>query len=159
MTSIHTPEFKEQAVQKTLQRGSRTIQCVADELNLNVGTLKYWLKSYRRDTMNSPTNKRLQDWTAEQRLQALLETHALSDTELNAYCRKNGVFTHHLEAWKSEFAKRHSSRGQKPSSSTLRLENNRLKKELARKEKALAETAALLVLQKKFTNLWEDGVC
>lgn len=39
---------------------------------------------------------------------------------------------------------------------TLKDENTRLKRELVRKDKALAEAAALLILQKKFRALWED---
>jgi hypothetical protein len=44
-----------------------------------------------------------------------------------------------------------------PSTKELSKENAQLKKELQRKEKALAEAAALLVLQKKFQALWADG--
>jgi hypothetical protein len=41
---------------------------------------------------------------------------------------------------------------------TLKEENEQLKRELVRKEKALSEAAALLILQKKFRALWEDEV-
>lgn len=40
----------------------------------------------------------------------------------------------------------------------LKDENEQLKRELVRKEKALSEAAALLMLQKKFRALWEDEV-
>ena len=41
---------------------------------------------------------------------------------------------------------------------SLKDEIHNLKRELVRKEKALAEAAALQVLQKKFQALWEDEV-
>jgi len=82
----------------------------------------------------------------------------MSEEEVNAYCRVKGIFKHQLHEWEREFLNSKS----KDNSSTkeaLQEEKNRshaLAKELRRKEKALAETATLLVLQKKFQALLED---
>ena len=85
------------------------------------------------------------------------ETHGLSGEALQAWCRERGLFAHHLTSWTSAFG----AEGKKTASGigevrTLKIENVKLKRELVRKEKALAEAAALLILQKKFRALWED---
>ncbi len=74
----YTEAFKEQAVEKVLQRGPKTIQTMADELNVNHFTLKNWLKIYQRGSMsNEPASKRPKDWSTEQRFQLLMESNAL----------------------------------------------------------------------------------
>ena len=96
--------------------------------------------------------KRPQDWRPEERLQALQESHGLTDEALNAWCRQRGLFAHQLAQWKSDFCAVTRSRSGGDDSQTLRalkMENQRLERELNRKDKALAEAAALLILQKK----------
>lgn len=155
---MYTPEFKEQAILKVLQRGERTIQSIADELNINLFTLKEWLRK-SRPTMTNTTIKRPDDWTRAQRFHALMQSSFLNGEPLNSFCREQGIFTHHLEAWKTDFIKESSQAETSRKSTaekTLREENAQLKKELNRKEKALAEAAALLILQKKFQAFWEE---
>jgi transposase-like protein len=157
MKSRYSQAFREQAIQKLLQRGDKTIQCIAEELNINVFTLKHWLRQYRPQTMTTnKTTKRPIDWTPEERFQALMASHGLEDESLNAYCRAQGIFSHHLEAWRQDFINSTHKSAQESFDKSLRDENKQLKKDLQRKEKALAETAALLVLQKKFQAFWEE---
>jgi len=52
MSQRYSEAFKEQAISKVLQRGDKTIQCIADELNVNLFTLKNWLKKPR--TISKP---------------------------------------------------------------------------------------------------------
>jgi transposase-like protein len=159
MTAIHSEAFIEQALVKVYSRGARTIQSIAADLNVSYHTLKYWMKrksSPEGNTKPAP-EKRPQDWTAAQQLAALQETHGLSGEALQAWCREHGIFVHHLTSWKNAFC----AQGAQPAAGqhdvrTLKDENAKLKRDLVRKEKALAEAAALLVLQKKFRALWED---
>ena len=157
MNSSFTEAFKEQAIEKVLQRGHKTIQTIADELNVNHYTLKNWLKTYKRGSMSKePASKRPKDWSTEERFQLLMESNALESEALNAFCRQKGLFTHHLETWKKTFLCAPQTATQTASDKVLRDEVKQLKKELNRKEKALAEAAALLVLQKKFHAFWEE---
>jgi transposase-like protein len=157
MKSRYSQAFREQAIQKLLQRGDKTIQCIAEELNINVFTLKHWLRQYRPQIMlTNKTTKRPADWTPEERFQALMASHGLEDEDLNAFCRTQGIFSHHLEAWRQDFINSIHKSAQESTDKSLRDENKQLKKDLQRKEKALAETAALLVLQKKFQAFWEE---
>ena len=88
-------EFKEQALCKSHQRGQRTLQEVADDLNLSLGTLKTWLKESDKIRGSSlPTNSPALNWTPAQRLAALCESHALKDQDWSAWCREKGLFEH-----------------------------------------------------------------
>lgn len=84
-----------------------------------------------------------------------MQSAGLKGESLNAFCREQGIFPHHLDAWKQDFINS-NSRPSPTTDKSLRAELNQVKKELNRKEKALAETAALLVLQKKCQAFWEE---
>lgn len=159
MNRTYSQEFKEQALSKVLSRGKRTIESVADELNMSVFTLKDWKRNVMPEEQKSllAKEKRPQDWHAEERLKALQESYGLSEESLNAWCREKGLFRHHLEEWRVTFCgKEKSGQREKIDYRLLKEENQQLKRELMRKEKALAEVAALLVLQKKYQALWGD---
>lgn len=159
MTAIHSEAFIEQALVKVHTRGARTIQSVATELNVSYYTLKYWMKKKSRPlgkTKPAP-EKRPQDWTAAEQLAALQDTHGLSDEALQAWCREHGLFAHHLASWKAAFcAQGTDSAAGMREIRALKDENARLKRDMVRKDRSLAEAAALLILQKKFRALWED---
>ena len=163
----HSPEFKEQALSKVRARGSRTLESVATELNMSLGTLKGWLKRSGLESAGSPHAVTLpgdvpaRQWTPVQRLLALNESHPLSGPALHAWCREKGLFEHQLVQWRDAFC----SANQTPAASAAeqRLANTalrelqgrhvQLQREMHRKDRALAEAAALLVLQKKFQAL------
>ena len=101
--------------------------------------------------------KRPQDWTMDERIGALIDSGGLSDAELGPWCRAQGLHTHHLEQWRRELVKgQGSGKELQGTLRALREENRGLKKELRRKDRALAETAALLVLKKKATSIWGE---
>lgn len=159
MRKQYSDAFIEQALIKVYSRGDRTIESVADEVNVGYQTLKNWVKRKSLDdvTASAAKEKRPQDWRRDEQLAALMETHGLSDEALQAWCRERGIFPHHLDGWKRSFCTQEPA--PVPDGRDLRVlkgENDNLKKELRRKEKALAEAAALLVLQKKFRALWEN---
>lgn len=102
-----------------------------------------------------PLEKRPQDWTSSEKFEALLKVNNMSEEEINSYCRTKGIFSHHLEVWKKEFKKEKSNKYQdKRETNALKAEIKALQKELRRKDKALAEAAALLVLKKKVHEIW-----
>jgi transposase-like protein len=159
MTAKHSEAFIEQALVKVYSRGDRTIKLVAADLNVSHHTLKYWMKNkaVTKSGVSATREKRPQDWTAEEQLLALQETHGLSGEALQAWCRERGIFAHHLTSWKVAFCTGSKETIPAPREvRTLKDENVKLKRELVRKDKALAEAAALLILQKKFRALWED---
>ena len=84
MKSTYTEAFVEQALVKLFSRGERSIQSVADELNVSYHTLKNWMKRKTKDNGSGLGNKekRPQDWRAEEQLVALHESHGLSGEEI-----------------------------------------------------------------------------
>jgi transposase len=160
MKQKYSEAFIEQAVVKLLSRGKRTVREVALELNVSYHTAKNWMKRGYTDRTVTPAGKekRPQDWSASEQLQALNETHALSSEALHAWRRERGVFAHHLSSWKTAFCAPAKALADTGPWRSLKDENEQLKRELLRKEKALSEAAALLMLQKKFRALWEDEV-
>lgn len=160
MEKRYTEAFIEQALIKVYSRGERTIQSIADELNVNGHTVKNWMKRKRvkTDGLLVAKERRPQDWTTEQQLVALHETYSLTGEALQTWCRENGIFTHHLSSWKTAFCEDTKVASGTREIRILKDENAQLKRELIRKERALAEAAALLILQKKYRALWEDEV-
>ena len=162
MRSRYSEGFIEQALIKVYSRGDRTVRSVAEELNVSFHTVKNWMERKSDQVGKSgvlPTKeKRPNDWSAEAKLVALHETHGLEGEALHAWCRENGLFAHHLTSWKAAFCAEGKTAPGVLESRTLKAENGQLKRELVRKDKALAEAAALLILQKKFRALWEDEV-
>jgi transposase-like protein len=166
----HSPEFKEQALRKLRERGNRTQQSVADELNICLSTLKGWLqvstkasRGLPHGTSPLPADIPAVAWGPSERLQALHESHCLNGEALHAWCREKGLFAHQLQTWREAFLKgTEPMTGPVPDSRSavrdLQSKNDLLERQLRRKDKALAEAAALLVLQKKFQALWADEV-
>ncbi|NBV32143.1 MAG: hypothetical protein EBR93_06390, partial [Bacteroidetes bacterium] len=92
---------------------------------------------------------------------AVFEAQALDEPELGEYLRKHGLHSNQIEEWKVELTSIISSTKRKPGRPrkdpevvALEQENKELKRDLRRKEKALAEQTALVVLQKKAQELW-----
>jgi transposase len=128
-------------------------------------TLSLWLKSAGRVSVVSddeeprPKAKRPEDWTPQRKLAAVMEAARLSDTELGAWLRREGLTEAHLRQWREALEERASAVFE-PREPRVNAESRRrlleLERELKRKDKALAETAALLVLQGKMQALWAE---
>jgi len=156
-TREYTESFRQQALRKVYARGSSTINAVAEDLNMSYGTLRNWMRDNRSRSQAKAglQPKRPNDWSLADRLQILMESHGLDEEALNAFCREKGIFRHHLEQWQAAFTAA-SAVDNRSQLRELKDTNKALKRELNRKEKALAEAAALLVLQKKYQALWVE---
>ena len=146
---------------KILMPGGPTILSLSQKSGISQSSLWRWVQGYKKKGATTMTTKsrRPMDWTKEERFEAIVTTKALKGTELGVYLRKHGLTTSHLEKWHNEFI--HSSDqpkvGRKPNNSTekeLIKENKSLKRDLQRKDKALAEASALLILKKKAQMIW-----
>lgn len=149
----YSETFKEKTVKKVLEKKlTHSMVQIAKELNISKATLYKWVKNNKSSTSSSTLE-------LSEKLQILKESYAMSEEALNGYCREKGIFTHQLQEWERDFLKKKKIVTTDTSKHALEEEKQRSKalaKELRRKEKALAETAALLVLQKKFQALLED---
>lgn len=136
---------------------------------MSLGTLKGWLKRSSRGEAGLPAQPALPgdvpagQWNARERLLALQESHALSGVALHAWCREKGLFEHQLKQWNDAFCAVGATasvpgaehRQTHAALRELQVSHDQLQRQMRRKDKALAEAAALLVLQKKFRALWE----
>ena len=155
MAVSYPSRVRESAVKKALT-GQDTPRQIAEQTGIGLSTLQRWLREARKSGDTSMNKeKRPQDWSREERLNALIETAKFSEEELGAWCRQKGIHTHHLEQWRRELA-REQPNNKNSEFKKLKEEIKNLKKELGRKDKALAETSALLVLKKKADAIWGD---
>ncbi len=153
-------EMKEAIVARLLEEDV-VVMDIQKETGVGINTLYRW----RDEAMNkrglSATTKykNADKWSSQDKFTVVLETANLSEIEFSEYCREKGIYPEQVKEWRdacinaNDFTKEANSK----SSKELREErkkNERLEKELARKEKALAETAALLVLRKKANAIW-----
>jgi transposase len=158
----YSAAFKAKMVQKML--GGRSANSLAQEIGVNQPTLSKWLREagslqpVKRRDQDEPAKtegRRPDDWSAEEKLEAVLEAKRLSGSALGEFLRRRGLHEEQLRQW--EAAAVDSLRGRKaPSKSAESKRVKELERELRRKEKALAEVAALLVLRKKAEALWGD---
>jgi len=165
MRARFTQSFKIQAVEKALERANDvSVQGIADDLGVGHSTLSKWIALARKQKLE-PDNeaprmtkeKRPQDWSAEEKLNMVMTCASLDDEKLSELCREKGIFPHHIIQWKSDFVTGKTvslNASTRTENKVLRQNIKALKKELNRKDRALAETAALLVLQKKVSEIW-----
>ena len=100
------------------------------------------------------SKKRPQNWTAMEKLQAVVAYDGLEESEQGQYLRSHGLYGVDIERWRDEMLQALNRKPRKGDPKERRIRE--LEGELRRKEKALAETAALLVLKKKAQEIWGD---
>jgi transposase-like protein len=145
----------------------QSVAQISAELGIHVVTLYNWRKSWRLQGEVVPASEKdPEGWSATDKFTVVLETTGLNATELSAYCRERGLYPEQVERWRqaSQDANEKPVLTLKEQKELERLraqdqkEIKRLKQELRRKEKALAEAAALLIASKKIQAFWgEDG--
>ncbi len=122
-------------------------QVVSREIGVGVDTLERW----RAESLARPAKERV--WTAAARLEAVITTAAMDDASRSAWCRENGVYAQQLQQWRDNAVRALAAPEQVRASPSQTKEDRRrikeLEPEVRRKDKALAEAAALLVLSKK----------
>ena len=159
----YSREFESQALVKVRERADKSVGTIAQELGMSEGTLRKGVTNAKgKERAGTPEAARAiggaaAAWSAAQRLLALQETHALSGPGLSAWCRQRGLFAHQLSAWREAFCASAPTqpRDSKAALRELQAKCDKLQPEPTRKERARAETAALLVLPKKYQLLSE----
>jgi transposase len=122
---------------------------LALETGLRQQTLSRWLQEASSLPV-MPAKRPTRDWSLEEKIRILAKASTLTGTEQTDFLRREGVVRAEYEQWRLAL----SEDGRAPLATTKRI--RALERELARKEKALAEAAALLVLKKKLQVLEED---
>jgi hypothetical protein len=151
----YSDEFKQAIIQKCLLPGGPSITQIARENGLVIKTVYGWKAKYA----NQSIMKNIKNWTPEKKLEVVIETASLTENELGEYLRKNGLHSSDIENFKNDFMKGIKSVGRPkldPELIKSKKKEKELQKDLRRKEKALAEMAARIVLLKKTQLLFAD---
>lgn len=150
----YSNEFKARAVARLLPPESAPIPQVSQEIGVSVATLERWMSN----ALSRPAPRA---WTAAARLEAVIATAAMDEAQQSAWCREQGLFPADLQQWRQN-AMAALSRPEEARASPQETRDDRrrikeLERDLRRKEKALAEAAALLVLSKKLEAIFQQG--
>lgn len=156
------PQKRKQAIlAKMIGPEAKTIAQIAKEEGVSSATLYNWRNQARQQGSLMPNQpSEPNGWSSQDKFNAVLETAALSETQIAEYCRRKGLFPEQIKQWRDACANANDLAAlEKANYGRIQRESRRqmqsLQKDLRRKEKALAEAAALLVLSKKAEAIWE----
>lgn len=159
---IYSAERKQSVIRKMMSPHNIPIPQLSREEGISDVTLYTWRKQAREKGLEVLDQKRKGDsWSSEVRFAIVLETATMDEAQLSEYCRQKGLYVEQVAQWKQNClrANAYADTVKQAQSARHKQDKKRIKeleKELNRKEKALAETAALLVLRKKFNALWQQ---
>lgn len=160
----YSEEFKTNIIAKMLPPNSVPVPDLARDTGIPKDTLYTWRIKHQR-VNNSATAKQLSSGglSSAEKFSVVMETASLNEVERSEYCRRKGLYPQQISAWHDLCLQANAWLSPQVDRARLTTQAKRIKQleaELQRKDKALAETAALLVLQKKVREIWgepEDG--
>jgi transposase len=158
----YSEEFKFSIIKRMMPPNNESAASISRETGLSEQTLYQWKRKARAKGFAVPAGEsEPEKWTTKDKFLIVVETATLSEIELAEYCRQKGLFVEQVEAWRD--ACMQANGGVAEEATKLQKANKEkdkeiklLETELKRKEKALAETAALIVLRKKAQAIWGD---
>ncbi len=158
--SKYTEEFKAGIVRRIMPPMNESVQELSRETGVTTNSLYTWRKQKRAKGVVMPGKKKKADsWSSAEKFEVVVQTYSMNEAEISEYCRKRGIYPEQIAAWRQTCKKANAQAGEleKSQRSTAREEKKKVKelsRELRRKDKALAEAAALLILKKKAEALW-----
>ena len=162
----YSEKFKSKMVQRMLAPNAVSATALAGEVGVCQATLSRWLReastlpgmAKRRGNSGGAgaKKKRPQDLSVQDKLRLVVEAGALSEEELGEFLRRNGIHQAQLEQWSSAVTGALEAKPKATAKNPEAKKVRQLERQLLRKDKALAEAAALLVLKKKVRAIWGD---
>ena len=163
----YSAERKEAVLRRMMPPENKAVSELARETGITEQTLYTWRRQLKNQGMPVPGDgKNPEGWSSEDKFAVVLETAALNEAELAEYCRRKGLYVEQIAAWREAWREAcrsanatagEQAHSQREQSKEDKKRIRQLEKELHRKEKALAEAAALLVLRKKAQAIWGDN--
>jgi transposase len=151
----YSPAFKSRMLRRLVGPSAMSANALAQEVGVGQPLLSRWLRESRNVGDMASSKKR--KWTGAEKLRVVIAARGLSETELGALLRREGVHEAELTAWQAAAEAALNATGRRAPRSADAQRIHELERELRRKDAALAETAALLVLKKKVQAIWGDG--
>lgn len=167
LVKTYSESFKRKLVQRVLAPGAMAAVHIARDTGVHQTTLSRWVREAGSvgdlthvpspGPAPCPVARRPEEWTAEQKLVAVQESGGISGSQLGEFLRREGVHEAQLVEWRKAALEglRGPAKAGPASRDSKRVRE--LERQLLRKDKALAEAAALLILQKKVHAIWGDG--
>ncbi len=158
----YSKEEKAIVVKRMMPPQNESVASISEETGISDVTLYRWRKEARETGMATPGNGQISDkWNSEDKFLIVMETYAMNEEELAAYCRQKGLYREQIKAWQQTCLQANGKAfdHSRQMNGQLKEEKQRakaLEKELQKKEKALSEAAALLLLRKKAQAIWGD---
>jgi len=156
----YSEELKSSIIAKMLPPNSISVPDLARETGIPKDTLYSWRIKHQRTSGKALAKPApAGELGSEEKFSVVIETASLNEVELSEYCRRKGLYPEQISAWRNTCLQANALAPTKVGGERLRRQAREIKQlesELRRKDKALAETAALLVLQKKVRTLWEE---
>jgi transposase-like protein len=158
----YSDERKAALLKKLLPPINMSVVALSRQEGVSKTILYSWLKQAKAAGTPVPgSNKQADEWSAGAKFATVLETATLSEVELGEYCRRRGLYVEQIQAWRAACVQgQHSARAQQQVDNVQTKADKKriceLERELRRKDKALAEAAALLLLQKKLNAYWSN---
>ncbi len=157
-----TTDEHKQAVVQRLMESPLSFRQFAIEEGIAYATLHKWKNRFNVGTEERTVHRSSDRWSSQEKFTVVLECATLSEVELSEYCRRKGLYLEQVAMWREACIQGNmkSSDQQKKAKSSSSADKKRIKQleqELARKDKALAEAAALLVLGKKLDALRQEN--
>lgn len=166
MEMPYSETFKRRMVQKMSVPDASSARALAEEEGLCQSTLSRWLRNAgklgdmkKKNHHSEPeekTTRRPQDWSLLEKWRVLVEAASMPSEDLGAFLRREGLHESRLEQWRHAALEALEAPRPRRKQTEERKRIKELERELRRKERALAETAALLVLKKKAQAIWGD---
>ena len=157
---IYLTSLRSKMVRRMTGPDALSATALARETGIAQPTLSRWLRTAGTVAPMSDSHdrapRRPQDWNADEIMAVITEAVGLSDEDLGVFLRRRGLHEAHLDQWRARMMAALETPVRRPGRSPEAKRIQELERELRRKEKALAELAALLVLQKKLREIWED---
>lgn len=151
--------FKESQLKKVLPPSNRSIIEVAAEAGISDQTLRNWINKSKEGTLKKGDTVSGAGRSPREKLNIVIESRTISDEKKGEWLREKGLHTEHITQYEQELRDmvENNNHKEKLKMKSLEKQNKELQKELRKKEKALAEMAALYTLKKKAEEIWGDG--
>ena len=154
----YTAEAREWAIQQMSPPLNRAVGDLSRETGITPVTLRTWQNVARAEGKIVPGNAKQSDqWTSADKFRIVLEAACLSQAELSAYCRTKGIYSEQIEQWHLACEQANATaNGGKPAAPNAKQSRriHDLERAIRKKDAALAEAEALLILQKKAEAIW-----
>ena len=157
----YSQELKDAVLRRILPPNSEPVAKVAREEGIPEQTIRAWRNKSRKEGVPTPAKDNSETWSSQDKFLTVMETYSMNETELSEYARKKGLYVEQIKTWRDNCISCNGNIAKELSKVNKALKEEQkarkgVEKELLRKDKALAEAAALLILSKKANAIWGD---